>query len=133
MTLSERFNQARMEKCVAVYQQIIDHWMTSKRFDLRVEADESPERKTLEELGGMYLDLGAGGQLTALPFLDMLIVVKMVVDHNQQRAALQKELKESGEATQRLSVKTEFTEEEAFALLRDVAQKIGIRVRNTPR
>jgi hypothetical protein len=132
MSLSERFNQARMEKCVAVYQQVVNHWMT-KHFELRVETDESPEGKTLEELGKMYFDVGAGGQLTTLPFLDMLIVVKMIVDHNERRATLQKELKKSGEATQQLSVKTEFTEDEAFALLQDIAQKVGITVRNVPR
>jgi hypothetical protein len=132
MTLSERFSQARMEKCVAVYQRVIDHWM-AKSFELRIEADESPEGKTLEDLGKMYFDVGAGGQLTTLPFLDMLIVVKMIVDHNQHRAALQKEIKESGTAAQQLSVKTEFSEEEAFALLQDVVQKVGIVVRNAPR
>src|ERR1700730_1180393 len=87
MTLSERFNQARMDKCVAVYQGVLNHWMT-KGFELRVESDESPEGKTLDELGKMYFDVGAGGQLTSLPFLDMLIVVKMVADHNRQRAEL---------------------------------------------
>jgi hypothetical protein len=132
MTISERFSQARMEKCVAVYQQVVNHWMT-KHFELRVETDESPDGKTLEELGKMYFDVGAGGQLTTLPFLDMLIVVKMITDHNEQKTELLKELKQGGEATQRMSVKTEFTEDEAFALLDDVVQKVGIAIRKSPR
>lgn len=132
MSLSERFSQARMERCAAVYQHIIDHWM-SKSFELRIETDESPEGKSLEELGKLYFDVGAGGQLATLPFLDMLVVVRMVVDHNEQRAGLQKKIKEVGEVRERHVVKTEFTEEEAFALLQDIKQKVGIAVRSGSR
>ena len=129
MDLAERFNQARMEKCTAVYQQVIERWMATKRFELQVETDESPEGKKLEDLGKMYFDVGAGEQLTTLPFLDMLVVVKMIIDHNAQSAELQEELKKSGHANQQLLVKTGFSEDEAFALLQEVAQKIGITVR----
>lgn len=118
---SESFSQQRMEKCTGVFQQIINHWIETNYFECRIVADEPIEGKTLDELGKMYFAVGVGEKLTRLPFLDTLIVFKMLADHHSKRT------KREG-MKQTFTVKTAFTEDEAFALLSDIENKIGIEV-----
>ncbi len=124
--ISEQFNQKRMARCTEVYRTIFNHSSERRRFECRVVADERVDGRSLEELGKMYFDVGAGDTLTTLPFLDMLIVFQMIADQWNKRT--EKEgTKENWKET--FAVKTEFTEDEVFAVLQDICQKIGIEVR----
>jgi hypothetical protein len=35
--MMEQFNQARMNKCLAIFQKIVNHWISSNRFECRIQ------------------------------------------------------------------------------------------------
>ena len=126
---SEQFSQQRMDKCVGVFQKIVSHWAKTNRFDCRVVIDESPEGKTLDQLAQTYFSVGVGDDLTDLPFLDTLVVVKMLADHNANVHA-RRGRKQPKKWKEKYRVKTSFSEDEAFAILNDIVNKLGIEIRN---
>ena len=71
-----------MEKCLTVFQTLVNHCIKANRFECRVAADESPEGKTLDQIAKMYFSVRVKHDLVELPFMDMLVVFKMLMDHN---------------------------------------------------
>ena len=120
--LSEQFSQQRMEKCAIVFRQILNNWMATNEFQPRIVADEPLEGKNLDQLGQMYLSVGVGDDLTDLPLLDALIVFQMLADHSQRKT-------ERSGNREKISVKTEFSEDEVFALLSQLHTRVGVEIR----
>lgn len=122
MELAEQFNKNRMNKCLEVFKQIVTNWMKTNQFQCRIVTDEPVEGKSLEELGKSYFDVGLGDQLTTLPFLDTLIVMKLIKDHASRKV--------TSPRTEQYTVTTAFTDEDAFGLLDEMHNKIGIEFIN---
>jgi hypothetical protein len=129
MKLTEVFSQARMEKCLGVYQLIVNNWIKKNQFQCKVVADESLEGKSLEELGKVYFDVGVGGQLTSFPFIDTLVVFSLLRDKHRLLASGQ--VPKHGENEQ-LKVKTAFSEDEAFELLNEIVTVVGVTISSVP-
>jgi|HubBroStandDraft_6_1064221.scaffolds.fasta_scaffold1446337_1 hypothetical protein len=124
--VTEIFNEARVKKCMDVFNKIQANW-AKHGFACRVMADEDVKGKTLEELDQMYFRVGVGDDLTALPFLDLLVVFEMIANVNNKRAPVVDN--QDGTYSQKLKIKTAFTEAEAFAYIKDISEKIGIEVK----
>lgn len=129
MELVERFNETRMNRCVGVYQLIVNNWIKRNAFQCKIVVDEPVEGKSLEDLGKLYFDVGVGGQLTSLPFIDTLVVFGLLREKHRQLAS--GHVPKSGESEQ-FRVKTAFTEEEAFELLNEIVTIVGVTIRTNP-
>jgi hypothetical protein len=109
-----------------VFNKIEQHWMRHG-FMLRVVTDEDPKGKTIEELDKMYFQMGVGDDLTALPFVDFLVVMELITNVAKNRFPMKDN--KDGTHTRQVEIKTAFTEAEAFACLNDVSRKVGIEVK----
>lgn len=114
--LSEVFNQQRMDRCVQVQRKIMQKWQETNSFQYRVVSEKSLEGLTLEELENCYFSVGVGDDLTDLPLIDTLIVFSMISQEHQKLSQRTPALGET-EFKIRISVKTQFTEDEVFDLL----------------
>jgi hypothetical protein len=115
-TITEIFNQQRIDKCSAVYQRIHNTCVERGFFDCRIVADEPVENQAIEELAKNYLAIGVGNDLARLPFMDSLIVLEML---KQYRAYTQGR-KPEGDFSITFKLRTAFTESEVFRLLDDL-------------
>jgi len=119
--VSEIFNKRRMDRCLDVALRIIDNWRKTNSYSYRVVSREPIEGKTLDELKKLYFAVGVAGHLTDIPFLDMLIVFDFIAKETAAR------LEHRGETEFKTSVqlKTEFSEGEAFALLKQITIQVA--------
>jgi hypothetical protein len=125
VSVREVFNQARMDRAMAVFRTVHNASARAGKPVFKVVSDGPVEGKTLDELKAMYFDVGAGGDLTALPFLDTLVVFGMFV---KQLESLHKG---KGPVTRGVMV-TAFTDEVAGRLFDGLKGMFGVAVRSAP-
>jgi len=119
------FDQQRMNRCVEVFMTIHTHSAEIGVFDCKVIASQSFERATLDDVSHMHFLVGHGEHLTELPFIDMLVVFRMIADQYQRRTHWSKT---NDGLSQSFTVPTSFTETEARSMFADICNRVGIQV-----
>jgi hypothetical protein len=114
MDTREIFNQSRMERCASIHRAILENWQRTATSPYTVRATESVAGLTLQELRLQYFAVGAGEDLTEIPFHDMLVVFVMI-EHTT--AALRKLDRNVPEGTIEFKIWTVFPDQEAIRLL----------------
>ena len=74
METREIFNQSRMERCAAIQRAILENWQKTTGLPYTVRATDKVAGLSLPELRLQYFAVGAGEDLTEIPFHDMLVV-----------------------------------------------------------
>ncbi|MEK6234241.1 MAG: hypothetical protein N2C14_05990 [Planctomycetales bacterium] len=122
MTRQEIFSQSRMYRCARITRLIMDAWRTTKSFQYLVEATESLEGLTLDELRKQNFNVRIQDDLTEIPFTDFLVVFSMIAQENQARKIAAKELTKHGENTIRVEyqITTDFPDEEVLKMLAEI-------------
>ena len=108
------FNQSRMERCAAIHRAILENWQKSSSSPYTVRATEPLAGLSLSEIRLHYFAVGAGDQLTEIPFHDMLVVFVMI---EQTTAAMRKLDKTTNTGTIQFKIWTVFPDAEALRLL----------------
>jgi len=114
--ISEVYNERRMRKCGAIQQKVMENWRKSNRFEFVVRATEPILGKSIDELRQMYFSVGVRDDVTDVPFIDVLTIFTMIV----QLVSQIKEKRGQRLFTATLKIKTAFTHDEAFAILKQL-------------
>lgn len=114
MSTKEIFNQSRMERCAAIHRAILENWQKTNASPYTVRATEAVAGLPLNDLRLQYFAVGAGEQLTEIPFHDMLVVFVMI---EQTTAAMRRLDKNATAGTIQFKISTVFPDEEALRLL----------------
>lgn len=114
MLTREVFNQLRMERCMTIHRAILENWQKSNTSPYTVRATESVAGLTLPDLRLQYFAVGAGEDLTDIPFHDMLVVFVMI---EQTTAAMRRLDKNATAGTIEFRFSTNFSDDEAQRLL----------------
>ncbi len=114
MDQGEIFNQSRMERCAAIHQAILENWQKTSTAPYTVRATESISGLPLAEIRLHYFAVGAGDNLTEIPFHDMLVVFVMI---ERTTAAMRKLDKQANAGTIEFKIWTVFPDDEVRRLL----------------
>lgn len=114
MDTKEIFSQSRMERCASLHRAILENWQKTTSSPYTVRATEAISGLTLADLRRQYFAVGAAGDLTEIPFHDMLVVFVMI-EHTT--AALRRLDKHATEGTIEFKIWTVFPDREAERLL----------------
>lgn len=114
MGTSEIFNQLRMERCATIHRAILENWQKTTSSPYTVRATASVAGIPLADLRLHYFAVGAGEELTEIPFHDMLVVFVMI---EQTTAAMRRLDKTTTAGTIQFKISTVFPDDEALRLL----------------
>lgn len=114
MDQAEIFNQSRMERCAAIHRAILENWQKSDSSPYTVRATEPLAGLALPEIRLQYFAVGAGDDVTEIPFHDMLVVFVMI---EQTTAAMRKLAPNTSAGTIQFKIWTVFPDTEALRLL----------------
>ena len=115
----EIFSQWRMERCARIQRAILDNWQKSASSPsvispYTVRATDRLAGLSLSELRLQYFAVGAGDELTDLPFHDMLVVFVML---EQTTAAMRRLDRNTSDGTIEFRFDTVFPDQEVLRLL----------------
>ncbi len=113
---SEVFSKDRMRRCTEIQRRIMDAWQATNSLRYVVRATEPVVGLELSDLRNQYFAVGTEGNVTEIPFHDMLVVFSLI---EQEAAALKARDRTPGETEFKVSfrISTSFTDEEAARML----------------
>src|SRR5581483_11270938 len=111
----ETFNQKRMDRCLRIATAITENWRKTNSFTYTVRATQAVHGLSLDDLRTHYFAVVVGGDLTDLPFVDLLVVFSII---EQEAAALRTRTDKTAKNFKlSFQITTDWPDEEAVRLL----------------